>query len=68
MNNPSQVTRPQADRIAARTAQVVANMRAEVDRLIIDGQHEEAMALAAFADSRERAGARAKVGARIGRA
>ncbi|NOV96826.1 hypothetical protein [Isoptericola halotolerans] len=68
MNNPSQVTRTQADRVAARTTQVVADMRAEVDRLIIDGQHEEAIALAAFADSRERAGARAKVGARIGQA
>lgn len=62
------VTSTQADRIAARTAQIVANMRAEADRLEAAGQTDLAAAQRRLADSRERAGARAKVGARIGRA
>lgn len=62
------VTATQADRIAARTAQVVAKMRRDADAAEAKGDHAGATALRTLADSRERAGARAKVGARIGRA
>lgn len=64
----STVTSTQAARIAARTAQTVANMRADADAAEARGDVEGANALRRMADSRERAGARAKVGARIGRA
>lgn len=62
------ITSTQADRIAARTAQTVANMRTDADKAEARGDIEGATALRQIADSRERAGARAKVGARIGRA
>lgn len=62
------VTSTQADRIAARTAQIVANMRRDADVAEANGDHAGAKALRDLADSRERAGARAKVGARIGQA
>lgn len=64
----STVTQTQADRIAARTAQVVSKMRADADAAEARGDLKGATALRTLADSRERAGARAKVGARIGRA
>ena len=62
------VTSTQVDRIAARTAQIVANMRADADAAEAKGVTKGTQALRDLADSRERAGARAKVGARIGRA
>ena len=62
------VTSTQADRIAARTAQIVANMRAEADAAEAKGNLKGAQALRDLADSRERAGSRARVGARIGQA
>lgn len=62
------VTATQAERIAARTAQIVANMRRDADAAEAKGDIEGATALRRLADSRERAGARAKVGARIGQA
>lgn len=62
------VTSTQAERIAARTANIVANMRAEADALESRGDVALAQAQRALADSRERAGSRARVGARIGRA
>lgn len=62
------VTSTQAERIAARTAQSVATMRANADAAEAKGDTAGATALRNLADSRERAGSRAKVGARIGRA
>lgn len=76
------VTSTQADRIAARTAKIVATMRAEADALeaaggpsdVLDPTYPSITRASAVedirrtADSRERAGARAKVGAKIGRA
>lgn len=62
------VTSTQADRMAARTAQIVATMRADADAAEASGDFAGAKALRDLADSRERAGARAKVGARIGQA
>lgn len=62
------VTTAQADRIAARTAQIVARMRADADAAEKAGNLAGAQALRETADSRERAGARAKAGARIGQA
>ncbi|MBN0040194.1 hypothetical protein JN535_08445 [Cellulosimicrobium cellulans] len=62
------MTSTQADRIAARTAAIVKKMRADADAAEAKGDHAGAAALRTLADSRERAGARAKVGARIGRA
>lgn len=62
------VTQTQADRIAARTAQIVSNMRRDADAAEAKGDIAGAEVLRTLADSRERAGARAKVGARIGRA
>ena len=64
----NRVTQTQADRIAARTAQIVSKMRADADDAQARGDIDAAEALRRIADSRERAGARAKVGARIGRA
>lgn len=64
----STVTSTQAERIAARTAQIVANMRADADAAEANGDHAGAKALRDLADSRERAGSRARVGARIGQA
>jgi len=62
------VTSTQADRIAARTAAIVEKMRADADASEAKGDHAGAKSLRDIADSRERAGARAKVGARIGQA
>lgn len=62
------ITSTQAARIATRTAQTVANMRNDADKAEERGDIEGATALRQIADSRERAGARAKVGARIGQA
>lgn len=59
------ITATQADRIAARTAVIVANMRADADAAERAGDLEGAAALRMIADSRERAGARAHVGAKI---
>ncbi|GAA1992732.1 hypothetical protein GCM10009718_33050 [Isoptericola halotolerans] len=75
----STVTSTQAGRISARTAQVVANMRAEADALEAAGAPDDVISFGMTraevvrsqretADSRERAGGRATVGARIGRA
>lgn len=63
----STVTQAQADRIAAHTARIVANIRKDADTLEANGDHETAATLRRQADSRERAGSRAKVGAKIGR-
>jgi len=63
----STVTSTQAERIAARTAAGVAKMRQDADAAQARGNIEGAKALRDLADSRERAGARAKTGARIGR-
>lgn len=62
------VTATQAERIAARTARIVAEMRQNADAAECAGDIEGAAVLRRLADSRERAGARAKVGARIGQA
>lgn len=59
------VTAAQAERIAARTAAIVANMRRDADAAEARGDLKGATALRTLADSRERAGARAHVGARI---
>lgn len=61
------MTQGQAQRIHARTAVVVANMRAEADVLESRGDVKGAAALRMVAESRERAGMRAREGARIGR-
>jgi len=62
------MTQTQADRIIERTARIVADMRAEADAAEARGNIEAAEAGRRIADSRERAGMRAHVGARIGRA
>ena len=62
------MTQTQADRINARTAEVVAKMRQEADAAEAKGDTNGAAALRLLADSRERAGSRARVGARISRA
>lgn len=64
----STMTSTQADRIHARTAEIVANMRRDADAAEAAGNLEGATALRTIADSRERAGNRARAGARIGRA
>ena len=61
------VTAAQAERIAARTAQVVTRMRAEADAAEAAGNLSGAKALRDLADSRERAGAKGREGARITR-
>ncbi len=62
------MTQTQADRIADRTAHIVATMRTQADALEASGDINSAQAMRTLADSRERAGAHARAGARIGRA
>jgi hypothetical protein len=62
------MTSTQADRIHARTAQIVARMRADADAAEKAGNLSGAQALRDIADSRERAGMRARAGAHIGQA
>jgi len=62
------MTTAQAERVAQRTAQVVARMRSDADEAERRGDHNGAQAMRELADSRERAGRRAHAGARIGRA
>lgn len=62
------VTDGQAARIAERTARIVATWRANADEMERRGRTDDARAMRALADSRERAGSLARVGARIGRA
>lgn len=64
----STITEAQAQRIAQRTASLVAKMRDDADAAEARGDLEGATSLRQIADSRERAGARARVGAKIGRA
>ncbi|MBO9555571.1 hypothetical protein [Cellulomonas sp.] len=64
---PAVVTQTQAARVAARTAEVVARMRAEADAAEARGDLLGAESLRRTADSRERAGARVRPGARIAR-
>jgi len=59
------VTSSTADRVAATTARVVAQMRADAAGAEQRGDVEGAAALRMLADSRERAGARVRVGAKI---
>ncbi len=61
----STVTATQADRVAARTAATVARMRTDADAAEARGDITGATALRTLADSRERAGARVRVGAKI---
>lgn len=63
----STMTKTQADRIVARTATIVARMRADANALEARGERTAADAIRRVADSRERAGMRAREGARIGR-
>ena len=63
----STMTKTQADRIHARTAQIVERMRADAEAAEALGDLEGATALRRIADSRERAVSRAREGARIGR-
>lgn len=62
------MTQEQADRIHARTAQIVSKMRADADAAEKSGDIEGARALRMLADSRERATSKARAGAKIGRA
>ena len=62
------VSNEQARRAAERTAAAVAKMRDDADAAERRGDIEGANALRQIADSRERAGARVRVGAQIGRA
>ena len=62
------MTQTQADRIIERTARIVADMRSQADVAATQGLWLIAADLRRTADSRERAGMRAHVGARIGRA
>lgn len=62
------MTQGEAERIRARTVRVVAEMRAEARDLDAAGRYEDAAVARRIADSRERAGMRARVGAKIGRA
>lgn len=59
------ISAPQADRIAARTATIVARFRTDADAAEAAGDLAGAEALRTLADSRERAGARARVGAKV---
>lgn len=60
------MTAEQAARIQTRTIAVVARMRADADAAAARGDHAGADALRFLADSRERATANARAGARIG--
>lgn len=62
------MTAEQAERIHARTARIVARMRRDADDAEAVGDVAGATALRRFADSRERAGAKAREGALIGKA
>lgn len=62
------MTQVEAERIRSRTARVVAEMRAEARDLDAAGRHDDAAVARRIADSRERAGMRARAGAKIGRA
>ena len=62
------VTSTQADRILARTAGIVARMRADADAADRKGDHATAALWRGTADSRERATANVRVGQRIGQA
>jgi hypothetical protein len=64
----STMTQAQADRIHERTMQIVADMRRRAESAACSGQWLIAADLNRLADSRERAGAHAHAGARIGRA
>ena len=64
----STMTQTQADRIHARTAQIVATMRADADAAEARGDITGANALRTLADSRERAGMRGHAGAHVGQA
>ena len=64
----STMTATQAARIHERTAQIVTKMRAEADAAENAGDVAGAESLRLIANSRERAGMRAREGARIGRA
>lgn len=63
----SAMTQTQADRIHARTAAIVANMRKDADAAEAKGDITGATALRTLADSRERATSKARAGAKIGR-
>jgi len=62
------MTQGEAERIRSQTARVVAEMRAEARDLDAAGRHDDAAVAHRIADSRERAGRRARPGAKIGRA
>lgn len=62
------MTEVEAQRIRAGTVHVVAKMRAEARDLDAAGHHGHAAVTRRIADSRERAGLRARAGAKIGRA
>lgn len=59
------VTTAQAERVAARTAAIVERMRADADAAEAKGDTKGAAALRQIADSRERAGAKVRTGARV---
>ena len=59
------MTQTQADRIHARTERIVSAMRTDADTAEARGDLKGATALRTLADSRERAGQRARVGAKI---
>lgn len=61
----STVTAATAARVADRTAVIVAKFRADADAAEKAGDLTGAAALRTLADSRERAGARVRVGANI---
>lgn len=62
------MTQGEAERIRSQTARIVAKMRAEARDLAAAGRHDDAAVARRIADSRERAGLRARPGAKIGRA
>jgi hypothetical protein len=60
------ITAPQADRIHARTAAIVAKMRQDADAAEARGDLKGADALRRLAESRERVTSRVREGSRVG--